>query len=135
MWSRPFCNPDTLRCQDLCREHADCKEVRFCDADSGICQPGCRDDEGEGGEPNNDFETATVIPLGDANDDGERFGSIDGRVLCDNDEDVLRVDVPPGAESKSMSRSTKARPVLPSMAEAEIVVMIPIARKSFSGPA
>ena len=92
-----FCNPDTLRCQDLCREHADCKEGRFCDADSGICQPGCRDDEGEGGEPNNDFETATVIPLGDANDDGERFGSIDGRVLCDNDEDVLRVDVPPGA--------------------------------------
>ena len=59
-----FCNPDTLRCQDLCREHADCEEGRFCDADSGICQPGCRDDEGEGGGPNNDFETATVIPWG-----------------------------------------------------------------------
>ncbi|MEE2756331.1 MAG: hypothetical protein VYA30_06705 [Myxococcota bacterium] len=92
-----FCNPDTEQCEEACQEHADCEEGRFCDAQSGACLPGCRDDEGEGGEPNDTQATATVLTLDPPDANGRRYGSVEGRVLCDNNQDVIRIDVPAGA--------------------------------------
>ena len=92
-----FCNPDTERCEEACVLHADCEEGRFCDAASGACLPGCRDDEGEGGEPNDTPDTATVLTLDAPDANGRRYGSLEGRILCDNNPDVIRIDVPAGA--------------------------------------
>jgi hypothetical protein len=92
-----FCNPDTEQCEDLCAEHADCEEGRFCDGESGACLPGCRDDEGDGGEPNDTQESATVLTLDAPDASGRRYGSVEGRILCDNNADVIRIDVPAGA--------------------------------------
>jgi hypothetical protein len=57
---------------------------------------GCRDDEGDSGEPNNTPEEATLIPLTAPDADGVQFGSFDNRVLCDSDADLYRVNVGPG---------------------------------------
>ncbi len=92
-----YCNPATNRCDDLCTAHADCAEGQFCEADTGICRAGCRDDEGDNGEPNDDQLTATAIELTEPDELGRQFGSIAGRVLCDDNQDVFRVDVPAGA--------------------------------------
>jgi len=82
-------------CQDSCEEHSDCADDgRFCNGD-GECELGCRDDEGEGGEPNNGPEEAVQIQLGEANVNNVRSGGIDGRIICGNDRDVYAVTVGP----------------------------------------
>jgi hypothetical protein len=88
---------ENMRCEDICNEHADCPNGLFCEADTGICRGGCRDDEGATGEPNNDQATATGIELSAPDAQGRQFGSIEGRILCDDNADVFRVDVPAGA--------------------------------------
>ena len=47
-------------------------------------------------KPNNTPDVATLIPLTPPDADGVQFGSLDGRVLCDNDADIYRVNVGPG---------------------------------------
>jgi hypothetical protein len=75
----------------LCDEHADCEADAFCDGE-GHCVPGCRDDEGDGGEPNNTWVDAANIELSEE-DDGVRFGRVEGRILCIGDPDIYRIDV------------------------------------------
>ena len=90
-----YCN-ELNRCADLCATHEDCGEGQFCDPVTSQCLVGCRDDEGENGEPNDIRMQATVIPLTQPDADGVQFGSFDNRVLCDNNADIYRVDVGPG---------------------------------------
>ena len=90
-----YCN-ELNRCADLCATHEDCAEGQFCDPVTKQCLLGCRDDEGDDGEPNDVRMQATVIPLTQPDADGVQFGSFDQRVLCDNNPDVYRVNVGPG---------------------------------------
>lgn len=87
---------DLNRCAENCETHNDCGEGLYCDAVLNQCLLGCRDDEGDNGEPNNINDDATLIPLTAPDADGVQFGSLDSRVLCDNDADVYRVNVDPG---------------------------------------
>ena len=90
-----YCDRDALRCEDDCGSHDDCADpTRFCNAESE-CELGCRDDEGDGGEPNDDVDGAVAVVLGAANENLVRFGSVDGRIICGNDRDVYAVEVGP----------------------------------------
>lgn len=92
-----YCDPLLFNCLEECFEHGDCDPLsdRFCDADSNRCVPGCRDDEGELGEPNNDIGTATPIDLRPV-PGGGRTGEADGRVICGNDPDFYAVELEAG---------------------------------------
>lgn len=91
-----YCDPITFNCFENCGEHDDCDPDRYCDRTTARCVIGCRDDEGVGGEPNNDFATATPIELRAGGDPGTRVGSALGRIICGNDPDFFSVDLQPG---------------------------------------
>ena len=85
-----YCDVRTETCRENCADHDDCDGNEACNPANGHCVPSeCRDDLGEGGEPNNDAASATVIAL-EVNADGVRAGSAEG-VLCGEDVDVFRV--------------------------------------------
>lgn len=89
-----YCDPFTFNCLEDCFEHGDCDVDRYCDPDNNRCIPGCRDDEGELGEPNNDFGTATPIDLVPGGNG--RIGVADGRIICGNDPDFYVVELEAG---------------------------------------
>lgn len=87
-----YCSPITETCEENCDEHSDCADNEACNPVNNQCeQNDCRDDLGEGGEPNNDEATATVIDMGEPDAGGIRAGSADGRVVCGDDVDVFAV--------------------------------------------
>lgn len=86
-----YCDPITLDCLEECFEHADCAPDRYCETDSNRCNPGCRDDEGPLGEPNNDFASATPIDLVPGADG--RIGVAEDRVICADDGDFFVVEL------------------------------------------
>lgn len=89
-----YCDPFTFNCLEDCFGHDDCADDRYCEADSNRCIPGCRDDEGELGEPNNDQDAATPIDL--VPGENGRIGQADGRVICGNDPDFYVVELEAG---------------------------------------
>lgn len=91
-----YCHVASGTCLDNCVNHADCADGEVCNPDGECVAGDCRDDIGEGGEPNNDVATATEIELGAPDPDGYRAGSIEGRVLCGDDVDFFSVTVDQG---------------------------------------
>lgn len=91
-----YCDPITFNCFENCGEHGDCDPDRYCDRTTARCVIGCRDDEGEGGEPNNDLASATPIALRPGGDVGTRVGEAIDRIICGNDGDFFAVDLEPG---------------------------------------
>lgn len=92
-----YCDAQTQNCREECDEHEDCEGNEACNPVNNQCEVSeCRDDLGEGGEPNNDEATATVIELGNADAEGFRSGRAEGRVLCGDDVDVFAVTLAQG---------------------------------------
>ena len=87
-----YCSPVTATCREECDEHSDCEGNEACNPVNNECEESaCRDDLGDGAEPNNDEATATIIDMGEPDADGIRSGGADGRVLCGDDVDVFAV--------------------------------------------
>lgn len=90
-----YCNQVTQTCEDNCDEHEDCEENEACNPVNNQCeQSECRDDIGEGAEPNNDVENAVAIELGEPDANGVQRGVIEGRFLCGDDVDFFSVTLP-----------------------------------------
>ena len=89
-----YCDPITFNCLEDCFEHDDCDADRYCEADSNRCIIGCRDDEGDLGEPNDDFDTATPIDL--VPGENGRIGQADGRIICGDNADFYVVELQAG---------------------------------------
>ncbi|MBU0554049.1 hypothetical protein KJ940_21430, partial [Myxococcota bacterium] len=86
-----YCSEDGA-CVDRCTGHDDCSANAFCDQLTGRCQEGCRDDEGEGAEPNDDMASAFLVEL-PARDGGSISYEVEGRRFCDSNPDFFQVDL------------------------------------------
>lgn len=91
-----YCDPRFFDCRENCGGHDDCDPLEYCDAESERCFTGCRDDEGEFGEPNDDLMSATPIPLRPGGSPGTRVGEATDRIICGTNADFFSVNLNAG---------------------------------------